>query len=116
MGLIVRGDDGLRVSADAAAYLTRGTPGSLWGLVDMEVDHFLSPRALMDALEKDDSSVYGEADPWEAQAGAELADGYVVDRVLGTGATARAFLVERDGHHPSAAQAGAVRRSESLSC
>ena len=66
MGLVLRTQGGLRVSEDAAAYLTRGTPGSLWGLVDMEVDHFLSPRALMDALEKDDSSVYGEADPWEA--------------------------------------------------
>lgn len=37
------------------------------------------------------------ADPWDAQAGAVLPDGYVVRRVLGTGATARAFLVERDG-------------------
>lgn len=37
------------------------------------------------------------ADPWDAQAGAELPDGYVVTRVLGTGATARAFLVLRDG-------------------
>ncbi|MDN5913801.1 MAG: BREX system serine/threonine kinase PglW [Pseudonocardia sp.] len=37
-------------------------------------------------------------DPWEAQAGTELSDGYAVERVLGTGATARAFLVERDGH------------------
>lgn len=37
-------------------------------------------------------------DPWDAQVGAELPDGYVVERVLGTGATARAFLVERDGH------------------
>lgn len=66
MGLVLRTKGGLRVSEDAAAYLTRGTPGSLWGLVDMEVDHFLSPRALMDALQKDDSSVYGDADPWEA--------------------------------------------------
>lgn len=37
------------------------------------------------------------ADPWDAQAGAELPDGYLVTRVLGTGATARAFLVQRDG-------------------
>ncbi|WP_300007723.1 BREX system serine/threonine kinase PglW [Pseudonocardia sp.] len=36
-------------------------------------------------------------DPWEATAGAELPEGYRVRRVLGTGATARAFLVERDG-------------------
>ncbi len=55
-----------RQSADAAAYLTRGTPGSLWGLVDMEVDGFLSPNALLDALKKDDASVYGDLDPWEA--------------------------------------------------
>ena len=36
-------------------------------------------------------------DPWEAQAGSELPDGSTVIRVLGTGATARAFLVQRDG-------------------
>jgi serine/threonine protein kinase len=36
-------------------------------------------------------------DPLDAQAGAELPDGYLVRQVLGTGATARAFLVERDG-------------------
>ncbi|GEL17300.1 BREX system serine/threonine kinase PglW [Pseudonocardia asaccharolytica] len=35
-------------------------------------------------------------DPWDAQVDAELPDGYRVRRVLGTGATARAFLVERD--------------------
>lgn len=36
-------------------------------------------------------------DPWEAQADTELPDGYLVRRALGTGSTARAFLVERDG-------------------
>ena len=66
MGLVDALDGGYVPSRDAAAYLTRETPGSLWGLVDMEVDNFLSPRALMDALEKDDSSVYGDVDPWEA--------------------------------------------------
>jgi len=55
-----------RASEDAAAYLTRDTPGSLWGLVDMEVENFLSPRALLDALERDDASVYGGGDPWAA--------------------------------------------------
>ena len=57
---------GYRATAEALRSLTRGTPGSLWGLIDMEVDHFLSPRALLDALEKDDASVYGDEDPWEA--------------------------------------------------
>ena len=69
MGLIERENSDpvlYACSPDAAAYLTRGTPGSLAGLIDMEVDHFLSPRALLDALEKDDASVYGDADPWEA--------------------------------------------------
>ncbi|MDU0289073.1 BREX system serine/threonine kinase PglW [Saccharothrix longispora] len=37
------------------------------------------------------------ADPWDAAPGERLADSdYVVQRVLGTGATARAFLVEHD--------------------
>lgn len=55
-----------RSTPEANAYLTRGTPGSLWGLIDMEVDHYLSPAALTSALEKDDSSVYQGQDPWEA--------------------------------------------------
>jgi hypothetical protein len=38
-----------------------------------------------------------ELDPWDATEGAELPDGSVVLRVLGTGATARAFHVRRDG-------------------
>ncbi|MEL6904042.1 MAG: methyltransferase, partial [Planctomycetota bacterium] len=65
-GLVELESERWRASADAAAYLTRGTPGSLWGLVDMEVDHFLSPEKLLDALERDDSSVYGGGDPWAA--------------------------------------------------
>ncbi len=38
-----------------------------------------------------------ELDPWEATKGSELPDGSVVLQVLGTGATARAFHVIRDG-------------------
>ena len=58
--------DGFTASADAAAYLTRGAEGSLWGLVDMEVDSFLSPAALLEALAKDKATVYGGEDPWAA--------------------------------------------------
>ncbi|HEX2297659.1 MAG TPA: protein kinase, partial [Pseudonocardiaceae bacterium] len=38
-----------------------------------------------------------EVDPWNAGRGTELPDGSVVLQVLGTGATARAFHVQRDG-------------------
>ncbi|MEO0660740.1 MAG: hypothetical protein AAFZ87_04310, partial [Planctomycetota bacterium] len=65
-GLVELESERWRASADAAANLTRGTPGSLWGLDDLVVDHFLSPEKLLDALERDDSSVYGGGDPWAA--------------------------------------------------
>jgi hypothetical protein len=57
-----------RLAPDAAAYLVRGKAGSLAGLVDLEVDGFLSPRALLDALAADRATVYGGEDPWEAHA------------------------------------------------
>ncbi len=66
MGLTQAGPEGYCATPEALRSLTRDTPGSLWGLIDMEVDHFLSPKALLDALSKDDASVYGEDDPWEA--------------------------------------------------
>lgn len=53
-----------------------------------ELDRLLAPTAPPDDPEQD---------PWDAQPGAELPDGSTVVRVLGTGATARAFLVQRDG-------------------
>lgn len=66
MGLLERGGDGrIALSPEASDYLVRGRPGWLGGLVDLEMEHFLSPRSLLDALEKGDPSVYGEADPWE---------------------------------------------------
>jgi len=54
------------LAPDAEAYLVRGRPGSLAGLVDLEVDGFLSPSALLSALAADRATVYGDADPWEA--------------------------------------------------
>jgi serine/threonine protein kinase len=49
------------------------------------------------ALAKPDAEAAGRADPWEAVAGETLAGTeYEVLQVLGTGATARAFLVRRD--------------------
>ena len=66
MGFVVVAAEGFSASADAAAYLTRTAVGSLWGLVDMEVDSFLSPAALLEALAKDKATVYGGEDPWAA--------------------------------------------------
>lgn len=60
------GAQGYRLSADASDYLVRGKPGWLGGLIDLEIDSFLSPRALLTALESGKPTVYGEIDPWEA--------------------------------------------------
>jgi hypothetical protein len=54
------------LAAEASAYLVRGKPGWLGGLIDLEVESFLSPAALLDAMRKDRATVYGDADPWEA--------------------------------------------------
>src|SRR5690606_2757018 len=66
MGLVERSGTVLRLADDAAAYLVRGRPGSLWALIDLEVEHFLSPATLLEAMRRDRASVYGGADPWEA--------------------------------------------------
>lgn len=67
-GLLLLEDETYRLAEDASAYLVRNKPGSLWGLVDMEVDEFLDPAKLLRALKEDDASVYGGGDPWEAHA------------------------------------------------
>jgi acetylserotonin N-methyltransferase len=66
MGLLEGGPDGYRLSADASDYLVRGKPGWLGGLIDLEIESFLSPKALLAALESGKPRVYGEIDPWEA--------------------------------------------------
>lgn len=57
-----------RLAPDASAYLVKGKPGWLGGLVDLEIEHFLSPALLLEALRKGGTSVYGDEDPWEAHA------------------------------------------------
>jgi hypothetical protein len=66
MGFVTRTEETWALAPDAAAYLVRDRPGSLWGLIDMEVDHFLSPAALVESLRSDDASIYGGEDPWDA--------------------------------------------------
>ncbi len=66
MGVLLDEDGAYRLSPEAGAYLVTGRPGSLVGLIELEMEHFLSPAALLEALQKDDSSAYGDADPWQA--------------------------------------------------
>jgi predicted O-methyltransferase YrrM len=68
MGLLEREGDRLRLAGDARAYLVPGRPGWLGGLIDLEVESYLSPQMLLDALQRNDASVYGEEDPWERHA------------------------------------------------
>lgn len=66
MGLVEPDGDRFRLAADASDYLVKGKPGWLGGLVDLEMEHSLSPQSLLDALTSDHGSVYGGEDPWEA--------------------------------------------------
>lgn len=68
MGLLEGDGAGYRLSADASDYLVRGKPGWLGGLIDLEIESFLSPAALLSALESGKPRVYGDVDPWEAHA------------------------------------------------
>ena len=66
MGLVERRPEGLALGAEAAEELVSGKPGSLCGLIDLEVENFLTPRLVLDAVRGDAPSVYGGEDPWRA--------------------------------------------------
>ncbi len=68
MGLVEETDGRWTLAPDAAAYAVRDRPGSLAGLIDLEVENFLSPAALLEALRSGGPSVYGGGDPWEHHA------------------------------------------------
>lgn len=68
IGLLEARADRIALSADAAEYLVRGKPGYLGALIELEVEHFLSPASLLAALARGSASVYGSADPWEQHA------------------------------------------------
>lgn len=69
MGLLERGERGYALAQDAARHLVRGRPEWLGGLIDLEVENFLSPTLLLDALRGETASVYGGEDPWQKHAG-----------------------------------------------
>jgi hypothetical protein len=66
MGLLERSGDAVALAADAAHYLVRGRAHWLGGLIELEVEHFLSPALVLDALRRGGPSVYGGDDPWRA--------------------------------------------------
>jgi len=64
MGLLEREGALLSLSDDAAHCLVPGRPGALVGLIDLEVENFLSPSHVLDATLRDAPAVYGARDPW----------------------------------------------------
>jgi hypothetical protein len=67
MGLLERREGGrLALAPDAARYLVRGKPDWLGGLIELEVESFLSPALVLEALRRGGPSVYGGGDPWQA--------------------------------------------------
>jgi acetylserotonin N-methyltransferase len=66
MGLLLRTERGLALAEDAARYLVRERPEWLGGLLELEVDDFLSPALLLEALRRGGPAVYGGGDPWAA--------------------------------------------------
>ena len=68
-GLVRRDADGLwSLPAPVAASAVRGREGSLAGLIDLEVDEFLSPARVLEGLRSGGPCVYDAEDPWEAHA------------------------------------------------
>ncbi|MCP4004920.1 MAG: methyltransferase domain-containing protein [bacterium] len=68
MGLVQSTQEGFALAEDAAAFLVRGKPGWVGGLIDLEVDNPMTPALLLEALKRDGPSVYGSSDPWQAHA------------------------------------------------
>jgi peroxiredoxin/predicted O-methyltransferase YrrM len=74
MGLLERADaeraEGgrLRLADDARAHLVRGRAGWLGGLIELEMEAFVTPAMLMEVLRSGRPSVYGDEDPWQRHA------------------------------------------------
>ena len=68
MGLLARDGERFNLAPDARAHLVRGKPAWLGGLIDLEVENFLTPERVLEALRTDRASVYGGEDPWRRHA------------------------------------------------
>lgn len=56
------------LSPVAARDCVRDKPGSLAGLIDMEIENFLSPALIVEGLQGGGPCVYGNSDPWAEHA------------------------------------------------
>lgn len=65
LGLVRPDGDSWRTTPLSSAYLVPGRPGFFGALVDLEIEHFLTPQRLMEAMASDRNVVYGAEDVWE---------------------------------------------------
>lgn len=64
-GLVrLREDGALYLPDEVAAAAVHGRPGSLAGLIELEVEEFLSPARVLEGLRSGGPCVYGASDPW----------------------------------------------------
>lgn len=68
MGLLALEGGAYALSADAKAFLVRGRPEWIGGLIDLEIESSLTPERVLAALRADAPSVYGGEDPWRVHA------------------------------------------------
>jgi SAM-dependent methyltransferase len=68
MGLIRDEQGKLSLPEDVSEFLVRGKPEWLGGLIDLEVESYLSPSHVLEALRHDRATIYGREDPWEVHA------------------------------------------------
>lgn len=64
MGLLDRENGRYQPSESASHYLVKGKPDWLGGLIALEMEGFLTPKLLLDAMRRDGATVYGGDDPW----------------------------------------------------
>ncbi len=68
MGLLALEDGRAALADDAREFLVRGRPEWLGGLIDLEIESYLTPERVLDALRSGSASVYGAEDPWRRHA------------------------------------------------
>ena len=68
MGLLRSVGECLELEQDARRFLVRDGPEWLGGLIDLEVENFLTPATVLAALRREGASIYAGEDPWQAHA------------------------------------------------
>ena len=68
MGLLRSVGEGFELEQDARRFLVRDEPEWLGGLIDLEVENFLTPATVLAALRREGASIYAGEDPWQVHA------------------------------------------------